>query len=301
MSFLPAPVVGVVAGLLFFINIMLLASLIVIAGIIKFFVPFKSGKNFIERVQNDVIPSVWTDINSLLLKLGGKTKWVVEGEGNLDFNHWYFVFANHQTWADIVVMQKIFNRKIRLIKFFLKQELLWTLPMGGLACYMLDFPFMKRHNKAYLRKHPEKKNADLEATKASCEKFKQRPTTVMNFLEGTRFTVEKQRDRSSPYKYLLRPKSGGVALVVSELKDYIKEVVDVTIIYSHPRPTFWKFISGQIPKITVKYRVIPLDHSLYGDYYNDPVFRRHFQSWLNTIWQNKNNLIETTLAEELKP
>lgn len=298
LSFLPAPLVGVIAGFLFFISILVMGFLVVLVWALSFLVPFKAGREYLIKVQNDVIPSAWIDINTFLLKLATRIEWDIQGKGTLNFQHWYFVFANHQTWADIVVMQKVFNRKIPLLKFFLKQELLWSLPMGGLACWTLDYPFMKRHSKAYLKKYPEKRNSDLEATKTACEKFKERPTAVMNFLEGTRFTKQKQKERSSPYKNLLRPKAGGVAFVVSELREYIKEVIDVTLIYCDEDPSFWNFLKGKVPKVIVKYEVIPLTEDLYGDYYNDSQFRKHFQSWINGLWQKKDALIEETCARE---
>lgn len=297
LSFLPAPLVGAIVGFLFFLNILVMAFLVVLLGLIKYIVPFKAGRKFLTDLQNDVVTPGWISVDSALLRLAGKTKWIIQGEGELHPDHWYFVFANHQSWTDIIVMQKIFNHKIPLLKFFLKQELLWTLPMGGLACWMLDFPFMKRHTKAYLKKHPEKRNSDMETTRASCNKFKTRPTAVMNFLEGTRFTKQKQQDRSSPYKNLLRPKAGGLAFVISELQDYIKEVVDVTIAYSHPDPTFWNLVSGKISKIIVNYRVIALEPEQYGDYYNNQQFRRQFQAWVNDIWSRKDNLLNAMIEE----
>lgn len=299
LSFLPAPLVGVIAGILFLLNIMLMASLVVIAGLIEWIVPFRSVKKCLVKLQNDVITSCWGDLNQVIFDLFSKTKWVIEGDAPLNREHWYFVFANHQSWADIVVMQRVFNRKIPLLKFFLKKELLWSLPIGGLACWMLDYPFMKRYSKAYLKKHPEMKQKDLETTQQACNKFKLRPTSVMNFLEGTRFTKQKQQDRSSPYKHLLRPKAGGVAYVISEMENYIKEIVDVTIIYSDPNPTFWRFLTGKISKITVYYNVIPLKPELYGDYYKDPEYRRRFQASINTRWQEKDRLIASVLGQEM--
>lgn len=291
--------IGAFTGILFLLNILVMAFFIVFFGFIRYLIPIKPIRNAITNMINDIFPAVWTDINGGILRLAGKIQWEIKGEGTLNPQHWYFVFANHQSWADIVVMQHAFNRKIPLLKFFLKKELLWSLPMGGLACWMLDYPFMKRYNKAYLRKHPEKKQADIETTRQACERFKQRPTSVMNFLEGTRFTSQKQKDRSSPYSYLLRPKAGGVAFVVSELKDYIKEVIDVTITYADENPTFWKFLCGKISKVSVHYQVIPLEEQLYGDYYQNPAFRRQFQRWINGLWQEKDKVIATTLSQEL--
>lgn len=300
LSFLPASIRGALAGILFLINIVIIAILIIITGLIEMLIPIKAVKKVLNDIQQDVFPSVWTDFNKGILKLLTRTQWEVHGNSELHRDHWYFLVANHRTWADIVIMQIIFNRKIPLLKFFLKKELLWSLPLGGLACWMLDYPFMQRYSKAYLKKHPEKKNKDLETTHEACIKFERRPTTVVNFLEGTRFTNQKRIDRSSPYQHLLRPKAGGFAYVISEMKDYIKELINVTLVYSHPEPTFWNFLSGKITKIIVYYEVIPLKPELYGDYYNDQAFRRQFQAWVNGLWQEKDKLIQNTLEHEKK-
>jgi 1-acyl-sn-glycerol-3-phosphate acyltransferase len=295
-SFFPSPLVGFLMGLCFLINIMVIATLIIFTGIIEALTPIKSLKEPLIKLQNDVLPAIWMDVNYIFIKLFTKTELVIDGQGDLNSKNWYFVFANHRSWADIVVLQRVFNRKIPMLKFFLKKELLWSIPIGGLACWMLDFPFMKRYSKAYLKKNPEMRNEDLKTTQKACAKFEQRPTTIMSFLEGTRFTPQKQQDRSSPYRHLLRPKAGGLALVISEMKNYIKEVVAVTIVYDNPQPSFWNFLCGRISKIRVNYTVIPLPPELYGDYYQDPQFRRYFQNWLNGIWKQKDNLIDTILS-----
>lgn len=290
LSFLPRPVTGVISAILFLLNILTITLTIIILGLIKFIVPFKRGRRAIEVLQINSV-SVWIDLNNAILNLGSKIDWNIHGKGELKPNHWYFVFANHRSWIDILVLQKVFNRKIPLLMFFMKQELLWSLPFGGLACWMLGFPFMKRYSKAKIRKNPDLRNKDIETTKLACNKFKKRPTAVISFLEGTRFTAQKQQERSSPYQYLLRPKAGGLAFVVNELKDYIKEVIDVTLIYDHPDPSFWNLLCGRVKKITVHYQVIPLDTNQYGDYYNNSKFRKEIQGWVNTRWHEKDAAI----------
>ena len=47
---------------------------------------------------------------------------------------WYLMTSNHQSWADILVLQKVTNRRVPSLKFFLKQELIWV-PLLGLATH----------------------------------------------------------------------------------------------------------------------------------------------------------------------
>ena len=67
------------------------------------------------------------------------------------------------------------------------------------------------HFTCIVEKYPEKKGKDIEATRKSCERYKDEPITLINFIEGTRFTPEKHAVQRSPYQHLLKPKAGGLA------------------------------------------------------------------------------------------
>lgn len=184
-----------------------------------------------------------------------------------------------------------------MLKFFLKQQLIWV-PLLGLAWWALDFPFMKRYTKEYLAKHPEMKGKDMETTRKACEKFKEVPVSVMNFLEGTRFTQEKHDAQQSPYRYLLKPKSGGIAFVLSAMGGQLRSMLDVTIVYHDKTIGFWDLLCGRIRRISVqvKERPIPEDFAQ-GDYEGDPVFRARLQEWVNQVWLEKDVLIATMLTQ----
>jgi 1-acyl-sn-glycerol-3-phosphate acyltransferase len=200
--------------------------------------------------------------------------------------------------VDIPALVQAFNRKAPYFKFFLKQELIWV-PFIGLAFWALDYPFMKRYSKAFLAKHPEMKGKDLEITKAACEKFKRLPVTVVNYLEGTRFTPAKQAQQGSPYRYLLKPKAGGVAFVLATLGEQLDAILDVTLIYPGQQvPGFWALVSGQVPWVIVDIQTRDLDPSLWqGDYENDPVFRQHLQGWVTRLWSEKDARIHQLRSE----
>ena len=190
------------------------------------------------------------------------------------------------------------NRRTPFFKFFLKKELIWV-PFLGLAWWALDYPFMKRFSKAFLAKHPELKGQDLKITQAACELFKRQPVTVVNYLEGTRFTPAKRAQQQSPYTYLLKPKAGGVAFVLAAMGPQLDAVLDVTVVYPQAKiPGFWALISGQVPKVIVDIQTRELDPALcQGDYENDPVFREQIQSWVNQLWIKKDQRISTLRAE----
>jgi 1-acyl-sn-glycerol-3-phosphate acyltransferase len=241
------------------------------------------------------IATFWVGINRVNQRLLTGTKIEVQGvdggEGNLlSPKEWYLVVANHQSWVDILVLQSIFHRKIPFLKFFIKKELFWV-PFLGLAWWALDFPFMKRYSRSFLKKHPHLKGRDIEATIKACRKFKEIPVSVMNFVEGTRFTRRKHAIQASPYANLLKTRSGGVAQVLSTMGAQLHRILDVTIIYPDGQKGFWSYISGGIPEIKVHVQALPVTSELLGDYVSDRMFRRTFHQWLNGLWAEKDRLI----------
>jgi 1-acyl-sn-glycerol-3-phosphate acyltransferase len=182
-----------------------------------------------------------------------------------------------------------------LLKFFLKRQLLYV-PVMGLAWWALDFPFMRRHSDAYLKKHPEKRFDDLETTRRACEKFALVPTSVMNFAEGTRFTASKHTAQRSPFKHLLKPKAGALALALNVLGDKFRWFLDVTIVYPGGAPTFWQFLCGTVPAIVVRAQrlAIPPEFATF-DYAGDPRARKAVQRWLQGLWHDKDGQIEGLL------
>jgi len=234
------------------------------------------------------IATNWIRVNSAMLTLTQRKPWHVEVSGELDPSQWYLVTANHQSWADILIVQKVLNTRIPLLKFFLKQQLIWV-PIIGLCWWALDFPFMKRYSRDYLAKHPEKKGKDLEATRKACEKFKSVPTSVFNFMEGTRFTPAKHAATQSPYSQLLKPKAGGVGFVLGAMGEMIPTLVDITIHYPEGIPSFWQFLCGRSGAIKVHIESKPIPSELRsGNYLTDDVYKQKVQNWVNELWDDKN-------------
>ncbi len=230
----------------------------------------------------------WIAVNALALRGSGSRNWRAGGGDALGTDGWYLVLANHQTWVDIVVLQVALNRRIPLLKFFIKQQLIWF-PLLGLGFWALDMPFMKRYSPSYLARHPEKKGADLEATRKACEKFRHTPTSVINFVEGTRFSEAKRRTRQSPYRHLLPPRAGGVAVALSAMGEVFDAILDVTLVYAGDPPKFWDMVCGDRVDVTLDIRALPIDPELVaGDYQNDREFRRVVHRWLGGLWEEKD-------------
>lgn len=284
---MPAQITGVIASLLLLLNTLFWACFLFPLTFLKVIIPVAP----IRRVLTVILAAVanaWIFCNSGWMILTQKMNWDIERPDSLDKNGWYFVLSNHQSWVDILVLQHSLNGRIPLLKFFLKQELI-KVPIMGAAWWALDFPFMKRFSKAYLEKHPEMKGKDLDTTRAACEKFKDIPTSVMNFLEGTRFTQEKHDKQASPFTHLLKPKAGGMAFAMSAMGDQFRSILDVTIHYPDGIPTFWDFMQGKMPRcsVIIEEKAIP-EELLSGDYQTDPEYRERFQAWVQVLWEDKD-------------
>jgi 1-acyl-sn-glycerol-3-phosphate acyltransferase len=259
-------------------------------AIVKLIVPVTGVRRGITRLLM-WFGENWVSVNRLVLAGSGSLRWHADGIGDLDRHGWYLVLANHQTWVDIVVLQSVFNRRIPFLKFFIKQELVWF-PVLGIAWWALDMPFMKRYSPSFLARHPQFKGRDLEATRKACEKFRSTPTSVINFVEGTRFSEEKRRSRESPYRYLLKPRAGGIAVALSSMGEMFDAVLDVTIIYPDGVPDFWGMCCGDDVRTQIDVRTLPIDAELTsGDYQNDRNYRRHVHRWISTLWQEKDDRI----------
>jgi 1-acyl-sn-glycerol-3-phosphate acyltransferase len=244
------------------------------------------------------IAETWAEINKLIFKAFLPTRWDIRGADGLRRDTSYLVVSNHQSWVDIPALIQVLNRRTPFFKFFLKKELIWV-PFLGLAWWALDYPFMKRYSKAFLERHPELKGQDLEITKAACELFKRQPVTVVNYLEGTRFTQAKHDQQQSPYVHLLKPKAGGVAFVLAAMGAQLDALLDVTVVYPGARkPGFWDLLCGRVPRVIIDIRTHTLDPALWaGDYESDPQLRSKVQAWVNQLWQEKDARI-TALSSE---
>ncbi len=234
----------------------------------------------------------WIAVNSRLIDWLAPGNWQVIGGEKLRYQGWYLVACNHQSWVDIPVLQKVFNRRIPFLKFFLKQQLIWV-PVLGLAWWALDFPFMRRYSRADIARDPGKRGKDREVTKRACARFATLPVSVMNFVEGTRRTDAKHTAQSPEFRHLLKPKAGGTAFVIDAMGDMLQSLVDVTIVYPDGTPSMLSLLSGKMRRVIVhiREREIPPDLKS-GDYEQDEQFRRRFQQWINQIWVEKDALIE---------
>ncbi|WP_018691412.1 acyltransferase [Algicola sagamiensis] len=299
LSILPSGLLIILSFCLYAGNVAVNGTLIATCALLQVVAPSKTAKAMLGRRAHQFY-RYWAIGNYLIMNLTNDLEWEIEIDDNLSRENWYLMISNHISWLDIFVTAHIAVNRIPEPKFFLKEQLRY-MPFVGMACMALDMPFMKRYSKAYLEKNPHLKGKDIETTRASCQKFKDRPTTMLNFVEGTRFTEEKHTKQKSVFKHLLQPKAGGIAFTLAAMGEQFDAILNVTLIYPHNQKNVtFDLLQGKLKKVIVKVETLPVTDRIVGDYFEDEAFKAQFQQWLNTVWEAKDAYITQKLEQELQ-
>lgn len=297
LAFLPWFIILPLALFGFTLNLMLCGAVVTLCGLLKLL--------RIPRLQQPISRAAhwgyrqWLWRNRQLISLFNRVEWQVHGDvDGLSQQQWYLLIANHKSWLDIPVLGQFAINRIPEPKFFLKEELKYV-PFIGSGSWALDMPFMKRYSQAQIRKNPALQGKDIETTRRSCEMFRSQPTTMINFVEGTRFTKAKHQAKNSPFVHLLPPKAGGIAFTLASMGELFDAVLDVTILYpdneQHVLPAM---LTGRLKRVVLQVERLPVDAQIVGDYFADEAFRQGFQLWLNARWVQKDQAIEQYMAAQ---
>ncbi len=294
-SVLPAPLLGSLTFFLMLINLLFWAVPVYALILVKLMTWGRARIQVSHWIAANA--QTWASVNVKIWDWLLGIEWDMRGIEALDRKGQYLVISNHQTWNDIPVVMKAFDRRAPFFKFFMKQELIWV-PILGLAWWGLDFPFMKRYTPEQIARNPALKGKDLETTRRACEKYRHQPVTILNYLEGTRFTREKHDRQQSPYRNLLLPKSGGFAFALSVMGERLHRLLDITVVYPDGAMKFWDFVSGRVRRVVVEVRQLEIPPEFFrGNYGDDPEFRKQVQAWVANIWRQKDQRIDELLTE----
>ena len=277
---------GILSVTLLTVNTVVVCIPLVIFAPIRFFGP-QSARDYFNRMLDHWVIDGWVGINRAIFNALRLTSVHITWEGAEDVSRqqWYMVISNHQSWTDIVLLQTSLMGRLPPIKFFTKRQLLW-IPFLGQAMWMLGFPYVRRMSKAQMTRNPKLIKSDRQATLDACEGFRNHPTTVLNFLEGTRFTAAKHASQKARFEHLLNPKIGGLSYVMSGLNDHLHKLVDITISYPQGTPTFWEFMQGLCPEVEmlIQCRTIPSE----AREQSDSQQRKVLAPWIESLWQEKD-------------
>ncbi len=299
MSYIFPPLLrGVLTFAIYVVFTVVLCLFFYLIAAVKFLVPAQGTRKQISRTLDSIASGIWVWCSVRTHDLAGSVIYDVSGDTNLRPDQWYMIVSNHQSWVDILVLIRVLKSKVPPYKFFIKKELLW-LPFMGQCFWALDFPVMRRYSKEMLEKYPHLKGKDLETTRKYCEKFRHRPVSIMNFVEGTRFSAKKHEKQGSPYKHLLVPRAGGAAMILYAMGDQIHDLVDITIAYPEGVPGLWDYFCGRTRRVRVHLRLRKIPEDLKnGLYFEDKQGRSRFYSWLNELWAQKDQTLDALLSRD---
>lgn len=258
------------------------------ASLVKLLSPWPAARTPATRAVLWVARWWARGINAVLIGVSG-TRVTYDQQVPDDPAGRYVLISNHQCWADVMLLCHVVEPQLPFPRYFIKERLRW-LPVVGLACWALDFPFMKRHSQAELERNPDLRNQDMETVRRACAVFREWPVSIVNYAEGTRSTAAKRAAAGSPYAALLPPKAGGTAFAINAMRDVLDGVLDISVAYVNtPEPRFWDFLCGRIHEVVIRVRRLDVPHDLLdGDYSADPEYRERFKRWLEGVWAEKD-------------
>src|SRR5699024_7147277 len=184
-------------------------------ALVKLCIPLPAVRRLATNALIHIADSWIKAANFGLIRIGG-CRVNYQQHATANPNGRFVLLSNHQSWADVMLLVDVIRPQFPFPRFFIKEQLRW-LPIVGLACWALDFPFMKRYSRAQVDKNPSMRNTDMNTVRRACRVYRHWPVTLINYAEGTRSTAAKRAAVDSPYTTMLPPKAGGTAFAVNAM------------------------------------------------------------------------------------
>lgn len=299
LNFLPGPLLFLINLVLFAADAILLATPVVVLGIVRFLLPLKSVATVIEKIDY-YIYWLWSINSKHIILLTNNIKFHISGDEPLGPGKSCVVISNHKSWIDILMLTTVFEAKIPITKFFMKKNLIY-IPFIGLACYALGMPFLRRYPKEKILKNPKLRAKDIETTKRACRDFVDYPASLVSYVEGTRYTHKKAEKYHSPYKNLMPPKYTGLGVAISEIGKDIECIYNLTFYYPDlKKPGFLELLLGRVKHVYARIEVIRSEEIPQGNYLEDNQFKQEFSSYIQNLWDQKDLVLEEFKADYAK-
>lgn len=278
---------GIVSLLLLTLTTLIWGVPLLMMTLVKLLTPGHRWRLAVLKVINAIALN-WIGLNLWWMRHWLKPQLDIELPEGLSRRRGWLVLSNHRSWTDIFVLFFAMHRRIPMPRFFLKRVLIWV-PIVGLAWWALEYPFMRRMTAEQRARHPHLARRDQQATERMCDRAREMPIAIFNFVEGTRFTPVKHAAQGAPYRHLLRPRAGGVAQVLNLLGDQLAGIIDVTLHYDNPNPSFWGYLCGREGRIVMQTRILSIEDWMHnGNYQDNASDKERFQSWINALWHQKD-------------
>lgn len=299
LSFLPGPILFVFNLVVLSVVTLILALPIFVGALIRLVLPVKPVLKLLDSLYQFIFWT-WAHFLSFEIALTNKTKWDIAGLDQVKVKGACMIISNHLSWADIVMLIVLYRGRIPITKFFLKHSLIY-IPIIGQVCFALGMPFLRRYTRSEILKNPKLKTKDLDATRKACLSVIEHPTTLVNFVEGTRFTKAKAKAQKSPYQNLMPPKAASLAVALGIIGPKLDCILNTTLQYpkNDGGKVFIDLLKGRLHEVIARVEVIPaetIQNELTGDYMTDKQFKRRFTQKLRELWQAKDEQIAQLLG-----
>ncbi len=296
ISFLPSPILLVINCILISLNVIVIATPMMVLGVFKFLLPFHFVAITIEKC-NYYLYKTWVFDNRVIIRLTNNIKWHITGDKIPTTKKSCIIISNHISWLDILFIGCVYKGNVPTTKFFMKHSLIY-IPFAGLACYALGMPFLRRYPKEKLLKNPKLRTKDIETTRAACKRLIDFPTTLINFAEGSRYTEEKAKKVRSPYKHLLPPKVASLGVALSEIGNKVDYIFNNTFYYpDNHKKAFVDMLKGRVKNVYVNVEIMEKTPKLEGNYLEDKQHKHEFTMYVRDLWDKKDKLLDKMHAD----
>ena len=276
---------GVVTITLWGLNVLFWGTLLVLAIPLRV-IPHSRA---VVTAMMQAIVQRWGRAHVLITDIMLGVTWEVRGLETLSPELNYLIVANHRSWLDVPIIVSVLTGRTSFIRFFAKRELRWV-PLVGAALWALEMPMVRRVPKTLVERNPALREHDLATTRRACARFGlHRPESLLSFAEGTRLTRRKYEAQSPPYRNLLKPKLGGISLVLAAVGERLQSLVDVTLIYPVDGPIVWRMANGEVSRVIIDVveRAVPVE-LVTPRLLEDEDLRVRFRNWIDAIWRDKD-------------
>lgn len=269
---------------------------VILLAVIKLMVPVSRIK--VRSYQAMIwIYGIAVKINDFLLFGIMKNKLHIQNPGALNKERNYLILSNHQSWADILILQSFLNKNTPPIRFIVKRELIF-MPLIGLICWAYEYPFVRRGSLKSKKETNHKTSKDMYTIRNKIDHMSSSNLSIINFVEGTRFNILKSKKFASRYKHLLNPHAGGLFHILKNYGEKLDTVLNFTIVYGCRAPFFWKFIGGRCRHILVDLQEIQKEDLMTSlGATNEEIHFNAVSNWLKELWKEKdekmNEMIRT--------
>lgn len=230
---------------------------------------------------------LWLKINHFVFFHLTGISFELDIKGDFRKDGWYIIVANHVSWADTFCVLGLVGLKVPLVRMFMKSAFRWV-PFMGQAAILMNMPIVKSFSVADMRKTPGFRKRYVSDLVASCKVLSNRPSSLLVYPEGGRYTTKTSKNKKGQFSFLLAPSHLAVELAAQVYSKNSPRLVDVSIAYEGDlqKVNLWRVFTGKVSRIAIKIREHPISEDLLTEGSKVLWSKRLFE-----LWEEKDRFI----------